>query len=163
MALPSTASTRIKANGLLFQLNTGSIASPTWKDYSYDCISFMIKSEDASNDQTTFYEASLGGAVDKYAEAELIQSLESTSLWQYLYSNPGKELQFRYAPFGNTAITSTQPGFTGYMRLPRILAPGIGGAASVDGTFGSETVRFDIVDEAGQLLTQVTSGTWTRA
>jgi len=162
VALPTTPSTRIKANGLLFQLNTGSIASPTWKDFSFDCISFMIKSEDASNDQVTFYDASVGGGVDKYAEAELIQSLESTSLWQYLYSNPGKELQFRYAPFGNTAISSTQPGFTGYMRLPRILAPGLGGAASVDGTFGSETVRFDIVDEAGQLLTQVTTGTWTR-
>lgn len=163
MALPTTSSTRIKANGLLLQLNTGTIAAPAWKDYSFDCISFMVKSEDASNDQVTFYDASLGGAVDKYAEAELIQSLESTSLWQYLYNNPGKELQFRYAPFGNTGITSTQPGFTGYMRLPRLLAPGIGGVASVDGTFGSESVRFDIVDEPGQLLTQVTSGTWTRA
>ena len=163
MALPTTSSTRIKANGLLFQLNTGTIAVPTWKDFSYDCISFMVKSEDASNDQTTFYDSTVGGAVDKYAEAELIQSLESTSLWQYLYSNPGKEMQFRYAPFGNTAISSTQPGFTGYLRLPRLLAPGLGGPASIDGTFGSETVRFDIVDEAGQLLTQVTSCTWTRA
>ena len=163
MALPTTSSVRIKANNLLFQLNTGTVAAPTWKDFSYDCISFMVKSEDASNDQVTFYDASLGGAVDKYAEAELIQSLESTSLWQYLYSNPGKEMQFRYAPYGNTGITATQPGFTGYLRLPRLLAPGIGGPASVDGTFGSESVRFDIVDEAGSLLTQVTSGTWTRA
>jgi hypothetical protein len=163
VALPTTSSTRIKANGLLFQLNTGSVATPLWKDFSYDCISFMVKSEDASNDQVTFYDASVGGGVDKYAEAELIQSLEATSLWQYLYSNPGKEMQFRYAPFGNTAITSTAPGFTGYLRLPRLLAPGIGGPASVDGTFSSETVRFDIVDETGSLLTQVTTGTWTRA
>jgi len=43
-----------------------------------------------------------------------------------------------------------------------LLAPGLGGAASVDGTFGSETIRLDIVDDPSNLLTQVTTGTWTR-
>jgi hypothetical protein len=160
VALPTTPSTRIKANGLLFQLNT---TGTTYKDFSFDCISFMVKSEDASNDQVTFYDASVGGGVDKYVELELIQSLESTSLWQYLYSNPGKELKFQYAPFGNTTLSASQPGFTGMVRLPRILAPGLGGTASVDGTYGSESIRLDIVDDATALLTQVTTGTWTRS
>ncbi len=159
MALPTTPSTRIKANNVFFALNK---ATTVFSDQSFDCISVAIKSEDASNDQVTFYDASLGGAVDKYFEIEIIQSVESTSFWQYLYSNPGKELKFQYSPTGVLQLSSTNPGFTGMVRLPRLLAPGLGGAASVDGTFGSETIRLDIVDDPSNLLTQVTTGTWTR-
>lgn len=160
MALPTTPSTRIKSNGLVFQLNT---TGTTFKDFSFDCISLMVKSEDASNDQVTFYDASVGGGVDKYIEIELIQSLESTSLWQYLFSNPGKELKFQYAPFGNTTLSASQPGFTGMVRLPRLLAPGLGGTASVDGTYGSDTIRLDILDDATAPFVQATTGTWTRS
>lgn len=162
MALPTTPSTRLKANNLLFQINT---TGTTWKDFSYDCISFAVKSEDASNDTTTFYDATVGGAVDIYIEAELIQSTESTSFWQFLYANPGKELGFRYAPHGNgdavgNPLSADKPGYTGTLRTARIMAPGLGGAASVDGTFNSDTVRFDVV---GSLSTVTTGGTWTRA
>lgn len=162
MALPTTSSARLKANNILFQLNT---TGSTYKDFSWDLISFAVKSEDASNDQTTFLDATLGGAVDVYAEAEMIQSTESTSLWQYLYSNPGKELLFRYSPWGTgtaagNANTADKPGYTGTIRLPRLLAPGLGGAASVDGTFGSDTVRFDIV---GSLTVDTAATTWTRS
>lgn len=162
MALPTTPSTRLKANNLLFQINT---TGTTWKDFSYDCISFAVKSEDASNDTTTFYDATVGGAVDIFIETEMIQSTESSSLWQFLYANPGKEYPFRYAPHGNgdavgNALTSDKPGYTGTLRTARVLAPGLGGTASVDGTFNSDTVRFDIV---GSLTTVTTGGTWTRA
>jgi hypothetical protein len=162
MALPSTPSTRLKANNLLFQINT---TGSTWKDFSYDCTMFTIKSEDASNDSATFYDATVGGAVDIYIETEMIQSTDAASLWTYLYSNPGKELPFRYAPWGNgdaagNALTSDKPGYTGTLRTPRQLAPGIGGAAGVDNTFTSETVRMDVV---GTLTTVSTGGTWTRA
>jgi hypothetical protein len=162
VALPTTSSTRLKANNLLFQLNT---TGTTWKDFSFDMISFKVASEDASNDQTTFYDASLGGAVDLYIEGELIQSTEATSFWRYLYANPGKEIDFRYAPHGNgtgatDALTTEKPGYTGKLRLPRVLAPGLGGAASVDGTFASDTIRMDII---GTLGIDTTATTWARA
>jgi hypothetical protein len=162
VALPTTSSTRIKANNVLIQLNT---TGTTWKDFSWDFISLKVASEDASNDQTTFLDASLGGAVDLYMEGELIQSTESSSLWQYLYANPGKELPFRYSPWGTgtsvgNANTTDKPGYTGTLRLPRIMAPGLGGAASVDGTFASDTVRFDII---GSLAVDTSASTWTRA
>jgi len=165
MPLPTTPSSRIKANNILFQLNIGTVVSPSYKDYSWDLISLKVTSEDASNDQTTFYDASLGGAVDLYAEGEMIQSTEATSLWRYLYANPGKEVEFRYAPHGNgsaagDALTAEKPGYTGTLRLPRIMAPGLGGPASVDGTFASDTVRFDII---GSLSVVTTGGTWARA
>jgi hypothetical protein len=159
VALPTTPSTRIKANNVFFALNK---ATTVFSDMSWDCIMVSMKSEDASNDQTTFYDASIGGAVDKYFEIEIIQSMASTSFWQYLYSNPGKELKFQYSPTGVLTLSSTDPGFTGMVRLPRLLAPGLGGAAAVDGTYGSETIRLDIVDDPSNLLTQVTTGTWTR-
>jgi hypothetical protein len=162
VALPTTSSTRIKANNVLFQLNT---VSTTWKDFSWDFISLKVASEDASNDQTTFLDASLGGAVDLYIEGELIQSTESTSLWSYLYANPGKELNFRYSPWGTgtgatNPNTADKPGYTGTIRLPRIMAPGLGGAASVDGTFASDTIRMDII---GTLTVDTTATTWARA
>ena len=162
MALPTTPSTRIKGNNLLFQINT---TGTTWKDFSYDCITFKVASEDASNDQTTFYDASVGGGVDLYLELELIQSTESSSLWQYMYANPGKELPFRYSPHGTgTAVgnanTSDKPGYTGTIRMPRLLAPGLGGTASADGTWASDTVRVDIV---GTLTVDTSASTWTRA
>lgn len=165
MALPTTSSVRIKANNLLFQLNTGTVAVPAFKDFSWDLITLKVASEDASNDQTTFLDASLGGAVDLYAEGEMIQSTEAASLWRYLYANPGKEVEFRYAPHGNgsaagDALSADKPGYTGTLRLPRVMAPGLGGAASVDGTFASDTVRFDII---GTLTVVTTGGTWTRA
>lgn len=162
MALPTTSSTRIKANNVLFQLNT---TGSTYKDFSWDFISLKVASEDASNDQTTFLDASLGGAVDLYMEGELIQSTESTSLWSYLYANPGKELLFRYSPWGTgTAVgnpnTVDKPGYTGTLRLPRIMAPGLGGPASVDGTFASDTIRMDII---GSITPDTTASTWARA
>jgi hypothetical protein len=114
---------------------------------------------------STFLDASLGGAVDLYIEGELIQSTESTSLWSYLYANPGKELNFRYSPWGTgtgatNPNTADKPGYTGTIRLPRIMAPGLGGAASVDGTFASDTIRMDII---GTLTVDTTATTWARA
>lgn len=163
MALPTTSSARLKANNVLFQLKTVTTPSAIWKDFSFDLISLKLASEDASNDQTTFYDASLGGAVDLYFETELIQSTESTSFWSYLYSNPGKELDFRYSPWGTGMTgnpnTSDKPGYTGTLRLARVMAPGLGGTASVDGTFASDTVRLDII---GTIAVDTTASTWAR-
>jgi len=162
MALPTTSSVRIKANNLLFQINT---TGSTWKDFSFDGVSFKIASEEASNDVVTFYDASIGGGVDIYAETELIQSTEAASLWAFLYANPGKELPFRYAPHGNgdavgNPLSADKPGYTGTIRMPRVMAAGLGGTASADGTYTSDVVRFEVV---GTLTPVTTGGTWTRA
>jgi len=163
VALPTTASSRIKGNGLVFQINNGT----TDKDFSYDCISVMLKSEDASNDQTTFYDSAQGGAVDLFFEVDLIQSTESTSLWALLESKAGQELTFKFAPYAVTTtiathptatLTTANPGYTGTLRIPRAFAAGLGGQASPDGTWQAETVRFDIVGTT----TKATTGTWVR-
>ena len=132
-------STRIKANALKLTID----GTDYWADFS----SVMLQSEDASSDVSTFYDASLGGRRDWFFTVSGVQSTESTSFWMAAWDGAGSEVTFAYAPHGNSAASSSQPWFTGTLRLPARGAFAIGGDASADGTFSFDGVRMDVVGD----------------
>lgn len=139
MAIPTSTSTRIKANAL--QLTIDGV------DYWADFSSVVMQSEDASGDVNTFYDASLGGRRDFYFTVGGVQSTEATSFWRAMWTGAGSEETFIYAPHGNAAASADKPHFTGTVRLPARGAFQLGGEASADGTFSFDGVRMDIVGE----------------
>jgi hypothetical protein len=132
-------STRIKANAL--KLSIG--GTDYWADFS----SVSLQSEDASSDVNTFYDASLGGRRDWFFTVSGVQSTESTSFWMAAWDDAGSEVAFIYAPHGNASASSSQPHFTGTLRIPAKGAFVIGGDASSDGTFSFDGVRMDVVGD----------------
>lgn len=134
-----TTSTRIKANALKFTID----GTDYWSDFS----SVMLQSEDAAADVNTFYDASLGGRRDWFFTVSGVQSTESTSLWMAMWGSAGEEVAFVYAPHGNATPSTSQPHFTGTLRVPAKGAFAIGGDASADGTFSFDGVRMDVVGD----------------
>jgi hypothetical protein len=132
-------STRIKANAL--KLSIG--GTDYWADFS----SVMLQSEDASSDVNTFYDASLGGRRDWFFTVSGVQSTETTSFWMAAWDDAGSEVAFIYAPHGNASPSSSQPHFTGTLRIPAKGSFAIGGDASSDGTFSFDGVRMDVVGD----------------
>jgi len=132
-------STRIKANAL--KLSIG--GTDYWADFS----SVTLQSEDASSDVNTFYDASLGGRRDWFFTVSGVQSTETTSFWMAAWDDAGSEVAFIYAPHGNATASSSQPHFTGTLRIPAKGAFVIGGDASADGTFSFDGVRMDVVGD----------------
>jgi hypothetical protein len=132
-------STRIKANAL--KLSIG--GTDYWADFS----SVSLQSEDASSDVNTFYDASLGGRRDWFFTVSGVQSTETTSFWMAAWDDAGSEVAFIYAPHGNASPSSSQPHFTGTLRIPAKGAFVIGGDASADGTFSFDGVRMDVVGD----------------
>jgi len=122
------ASTRIKGKAGLFKL--------AGTDYSIDCTSILLTSEDADNDTVTFCEVGTGGKTWKF-EVEAIQSTAAGSLWNYLWTSAGTlNVAYIYAPHGNATASTTQPHFTGNVDLPG--KPDIGGEADTTYTFSIE-------------------------
>lgn len=132
-------STRIKANALKLTIDS--------VDYWADLSSVTMQSEDAASDVTTFADAATGNSRDWYFTVSGIQSTASTSFWMAMWDNPGDEVAFIYAPHGNASASSTQPHFTGTVRLPARGSFVLGGEASADGTFSFDGVRMDIIGE----------------
>lgn len=132
-------STRIKANALKLTIDGD--------DYWADLSSVVMASEEAAADVTTFADAADGGSRDWFFTVSGIQSTDSTSFWMAMWDNPGSEVAFIYAPHGNASASSTQPHFTGTVRLPARGSFVLGGEASSDGTFSFDGVRMDIVGE----------------
>lgn len=127
--MPS-ASTRIKGKAGLFKL--------AGTDYSIDCTSILLTSEDADNDTVTFCEVGTGGKTWKF-EVEAIQSTAAGSLWNYLWTSAGTtNVAVIYAPHGNATATTAQPHFTGTVTLPG--KPDVGGEADTTYTFSTEIV-----------------------
>jgi hypothetical protein len=139
MAIPTSTSTRIKANALL--LSIGGV------DYWADFSSVVLQSEDASADVNTFYDSASGGRRDFYFTVAGVQSTESTSFWRAMWTGAGTEVAFIYAPHGNAAETADKPLFKGTVRLPAKGALQLGGESSADGTFAFDGVRMDVVGD----------------
>ena len=134
-----TTSTRIKANALLLSID----GTDYWSDFS----SVMMQSEEASSDVNTFYDASLGGRRDFFFTVSGVQSTATTSLWRAMWDDAGSEVPFIYAPHGNATASSSEPHFTGTLRIPAKGSFMIGGEASASGSFAFDGVRMDIVGD----------------
>lgn len=132
-------STRIKANALKLTIDA--------VDYWADLSSVTLESEDASTDVTTFSDAAAGGRRDFYLTVSGVQSTDNASFWMAMWTNAGEEVAFVYAPHGNASASSTEPHFTGTVRIPAKGSFTLGGEASADGTFSFDGVRMDIVGD----------------
>lgn len=129
-------STRIKGSALKFTLDGD--------DYWADATSVVLENEEAADAATTFADAQAGGARTYYFTVSAIQSTDTDSLWRYIWANTGEEIAYTYAPHGNATASSSQPHFTGTVRIPA--KPTVGGEAGLTNEYTFE-VRFDCLEE----------------
>ena len=141
-------STRIKANALKLTIDG--------VQYNADISQAELVSEEAASDVTTFADAAEGGASDWYFTISGIQSTDAASFWMAMWDHAGEEVEYIFAPHGNTVPTAAQPIFQSVdgddevvstVRLPRRGTLPLGGEASTDGTFSFSGIRMDIIGE----------------
>jgi hypothetical protein len=138
------SSTRIKANALKLTIAT--------VDYWADLSMVELSSELSSADTTTYYDSSVGGRVDWFLTVSGIQSTATASFWRAMWTAAGTEVAFLYAPHGNATASSTQPHFTGTVRVPAAGSFMLGGQSSPDGTYSFDGVRMDIVGDVTMVV-----------
>lgn len=97
------ASTRIKAQNILFKIGT--------TDYACDATMVELVLDDAPGDVQTFCEYRVGGQWKLTLEG--ITSSDSASLYQLLWANYGSKVAFTVAPNGNATPSATQKHYTG--------------------------------------------------
>ena len=97
------ASTRIKAQNILFKIGT--------TDYACDANLVELTLNDAPGDVQTFCETRVGGQWKLQLDG--ITSGDTGSLYQVLWANYGTTVAFTVAPNGNATPTTTQPHYTG--------------------------------------------------
>lgn len=143
-------STRIKANALKLTIDG--------VQYNADISQAELVSEEAASDVTTFASAAEGGTADWYFTISGIQSTDAASFWLAMWDHAGEEVEYLFAPHGNTTATASQPIFrsknaaspqvvVSTVRIPRRGTFPLGGEASVDGTFSFSGIRMDIIGE----------------
>jgi hypothetical protein len=97
------ASTRIKANNIVFKIGA--------TNYACDANMVELTLDDAPGDVQTFCEVRVGGQWTLTLEG--ITSGEDTSLYRILWDNFGTEVAFTIAPNGNATASTDQPHYTG--------------------------------------------------
>lgn len=141
-------STRIAANALKLTIDG--------VQYNADISQAELVSEEAASDVTTFASAGAGGTSDWYFTISGIQSTDAASFWMAMWDNAGDEVEYEFAPHGNTTASATQPiwrsenavpAVVSTVRIPRRGTFPLGGEASVDGSFSFSGVRMDIIGE----------------
>lgn len=122
-------STRIKGKSAIFEVDG--------VDYAGDITSIVLENEAADADVTTFADAAAGGAVEWKFSITAVQSTDTGSLWNYLWTAAGDtDVPFTYGPQGNETPSTAKPHFTGTLDLgPK---PSIGGDADATWTFDVE-------------------------
>ncbi len=129
-------STRIKGTGLLLEIDG--------VDYYADCTSVVLENEDAAAGVTTFADAAAGGSKQWFFTITAIQSTDTASFWRSIWSNTGDIVNYVYAPHGNATASSSQPHFTGTVKIPA--KPSIGGEAGTNTEYTFE-LRMDCQEE----------------
>jgi hypothetical protein len=104
------ASTRIKANNIIFKIGA--------TDYACDATSVELTLGDAPGDVQTFCEQRVGGQWALTLGG--IGSGDSTSLYRILWDNFGTEVAFTIAPNGNATASSSEPHYTGVAKFNQL-------------------------------------------
>jgi len=102
--------TRLRGNSgfyLTFKIGAGSATV-----LGDDVKSYELTNEPRDDSDVTFSEAAAGTGVVWTLALTAITSFSTGSLWNYLWTNVGTEVQVVLAPYGNTTATATQPHFT---------------------------------------------------
>lgn len=93
-----------------------------------------ITSGEADSDFTSFADAAAGGAREYALEFTAVQDLETTTLWNYVWANPGTAVAVKVNPYGVTTATATQPIYTGNVTIAEPDGTLIGGEANSSST-----------------------------
>ena len=128
--------TRISGTGLTLTLAGTS--------YYAECVSCVLENEDAPAAVTTFADAAVGGARQFYFSIEAIQSPDTASLWNKIWTSTGSIVAYTFAPTGNATASTNNPVFSGTVKIP--VKPSIGGTASATGQY-TFTTRLDCQQE----------------
>jgi hypothetical protein len=81
-------------------------------NYGDDIKNVATSSDDADDSNVTFYEVAQGLSKVYTYTVTAVASHDSTSLFEYLWSNPGATFTIAYAPQGNATPTAGKPHFT---------------------------------------------------
>lgn len=102
-------SQRIRGNkGLILTMEAdgGAVAS-----VADDVKQFELTAEDADEGDLTFAEAAAGIAADWTLKLTGIQSNDAASLWEFLWSHAGGDVDVILGPHGNAVPTATKPHY----------------------------------------------------
>lgn len=119
------AATKFKGKNLSFTIAA--------TEYNMDITTVTFENEAADDDVQTFADLSAGGSVNWTCTVEGVSDYGSTSLWSYLWSNPGVEAAFVFKPYGNATATTSQPHFAGTLIVRA--KPSFGGTAGETFTY----------------------------
>lgn len=97
------ASTRIKANNIIFKIGS--------TDYACDANLVELTTDDAPGDVQTFCEVTPGKMWSLQLDG--ITSGDSASLYRVLWDNFGSTAVFTIAPNGNATATTSEPHYEG--------------------------------------------------
>lgn len=104
------ASTRIKAQNILFKIGT--------TEYACDATMVDMVLQDAPGDVQTFCEQRVGG--EWILTLEGIVSGDATSLYRVLWANFGTTAAFTIAPNGNETASSSEPHYEGTVKFDQL-------------------------------------------
>lgn len=108
-------------------------------DYTAQISNCEITAEDADSDFVTFADAASGGAKVWKLKGTIVQDLETTSLWNYVWASPGSSVAALIKPHGNATASTTQPHYSGNVTVQVPDGTVIGGDADA-----STTSRFTV-------------------
>jgi hypothetical protein len=89
-----------------------------------------ITSAAADSDFVSFADAATGGAREYALEFTAVQDLETTTLWNYVWANPGTTVAVKVNPYGVATATATQPIYTGNVTIAEPDGTLVGGEAN---------------------------------
>lgn len=135
--------TRMRGNqGLYLTLKVGAGAA---EDKSGDVKKWELTPEDGEDSDVTFEEALAGATAQWVLKLTSIISHTAGSLWQFLWTNPGVDVEFVLGPYGNAAPSVDKPHFTGTWTGAR--KPGLQNEARTTKEGSEFEVELNLVDE----------------
>lgn len=110
-------------------------------EFNADGTSWVMDSEDADTESTTFAELANGTPQSWFIQITTIQDFKAASFWRMLWENAGSEVAFVGKPKGGVA-GADNPHFEGTVTIPR--KPSVGGDA---GTTWTSDTRLEVEGE----------------
>lgn len=121
-------------------------------EYNMDFKTIVLDVEEADADDQSFadYTASGGTAQQWFFEGEAFADYGANSIWSYIWTNAGDDdVAFVFKPYGNATPTTSQPHFTGTLK--------VGGKPGGIGGTVAETFVFDVRFDVNGIPTKVTA------
>lgn len=87
------------------------------QDYYADIAKYSLEPSTSDKDVVTFADAASGSTAAWSLKGSAIQSTAAGSFWQKVWDASGTTVPFILAPHGNREASTTQPHFTGQVKI----------------------------------------------